>query len=201
MQLIKTLKRFIRILFIPLKEWHGIADDSEPLGKIIKYYAWPFIVVSAVVETISLYVRFAENSTLAQFKIPFILTILFFNMVAPIFVILSGGLMIGRISKAMGADANRHSSFRLLIYSYTPLFISTILINAGSNIQYLGLISLYAIVIFWLGMDPILHLPSDRKPGFLIVSIMVLCFLFFVITMFIRLAINLLYPEGVVLFL
>lgn len=190
-----------RILFVPLREWKGIANDSEPLEAIIKYYAWPLIVISAVVKAFSLYFGFAENSELDQFKIPFILTMLLFNMIAPMFVILLGGLMIGKVGKALGASLHNPSSFRLLIYSYTPLFFATILINTGLHIEYLGLISIYSIILFWLGIDPVLHLPSDRKLGFLIISVMILCFLFFVVTAFIRLVINLLYPEGVVLFL
>ena len=201
MRLFKTLKRMFRILFVPVREWHNIAGESEPLGSIIKYYVWPLIVLSAVVRVVSIYLDFTDNDDLAQFKIPFIFTMLLFNMLAPIFVILLGGLMIGKIGKSMGASTHHQSSYRLLIYSYTPLFFSTILINTGLNLQYLGLISIYSIVLFWLGIEPVLHLPSERKLGFLILSVMVLCFLFFVVTLFIRLAINLLYPEGVVLFL
>lgn len=201
MRLFKTLKRMFRILFVPLREWQGIAVDSEPLGIIIKYYAWPLIVVSAVVRVVSIFLEFTNSSDLAQFKIPFIITMLLFNLLAPLFVIYLGSLIIGKIGKAMGSSAKHHSSFRLLIYSYTPIFLATILINTNLNSQYLGLISIYSIILFWLGIDPILHLPSERKLGFLIFSVMALCFLFFVVTMFIRLAINLLYPEGVVLFL
>ncbi|NWJ50179.1 MAG: hypothetical protein HXX14_04885 [Bacteroidetes bacterium] len=201
MRLFKTLKRMFRILFVPLKEWQGIAVDSEPLGTIIKYYAWPLIVLSAIVKVVSIYLDFTNDSNLTQFKVPFIFTMLFFNLLAPIFVILLGGVMIGKIGRSMGATTHPQSSSRLLIYSYTPLFFATILINTGLNSQYLGLISIYSIVLFWLGIEPMLQLPSDRKLGFLILSIMILCFLFFVVTLFIRLAINLLYPEGVVLFL
>jgi len=201
MRLFKTLKRIFRILIVPLKEWHNIALDDETLGTIIKYYAWPLIVLSAVVRVASIYLDFTDNADLAQFKIPFIITMLLFNMLEPLFVILLGGLLIGKIGKMMGATTHHPSSFRLLIYSYTPLFFSTILINTVLNLQYLGLISIYSIVLFWLGIEPMLHLPTERKLGFLILSIMVLCFLFFGITVFTRVAINLLYPEGVVLFL
>lgn len=201
MRLIKTLKRMFRILFIPMPEWRGIAADSEPLWKIIKYYAWPLIVISAVVKAVDLYLNFAENSNLTQFKVPFILTVLLFNMIVPLFVILLGGLMIGKMGRVMGADTHHHSSFSLLIYSYTPIFFSTILLNIGLDLQFLGMIGIYAIVLFWLGIDPMFHLPTERKMGFLLLSVLILCFLFFVITMVLRLAINLLYPEGVVLFL
>jgi hypothetical protein len=201
MRIFKTLKRIFRILFVPLREWKGIAAESEPLGAIIKYYAWPLIVLGAVVKVVSIYIDFTDNSNLAQFKIPFIFTMLLFNMLTPIFVILLGGLMIGKIARIMGAGTHPQSASRLLIYSYTPLFFATISVNTGLNFQYVGLISIYSVVLFWLGIDPMLHLPSERKLGFLIFSVAVLCFLFFIITLFIRIAINLLYPEGVVLFL
>ncbi len=201
MRLFKTLKRIVRIIIVPLKEWQGIAVESEPLGVIIKYYAWPLIVLSAVAKAVSIYLNFTDNADLAQFKIPFVFTMLLFDMLGPISVLLLGGLMIGKIGRSMGATSHQQLSYSLLIYSYTPLFFSTILINTGLNLQYLGLISIYSIVLFWLGIEPMLHLPSERKLGFLIISVMVLSFLFFAMTLLIRVAINLLYPEGVVLFL
>jgi len=204
MRIFRTIKRLVRILFVPKHEWVSIANESESIGLIIKYYAWPFIVLGALIKAGSVFMKFTNEADLIQFKIPFSLTILLFYMIVPLFVLLIGGSLINRYSQSIGATSHKHGALRLLIYSYTPVFIATILINTESHIQYfqyVGVISVYAVVLFWLGMKPMLNLPSDNRFRLLIFSAMTLVFLFFVILFVIRITINLLYPEGVILFL
>jgi hypothetical protein len=125
-------------------------------------------------------------------------------MIVPLFILFVGGSLINRFSKSMGATGQKNGAIRLLIYSYTPLFLTTIVMNIESHlpyIQYFGLISIYSVVLFWLGMEPMLHIPSERKIGLFLFSTLVLSFLVFILMFVIRLTLNLLYPEGVVLFL
>jgi hypothetical protein len=204
MRILRTLKRLVRILIMPKREWVSIADESESIGLIIKYYAWPFIVLGALIKAGSVFVKFTNEADLIQFKVPFSLTILLFYMAVPLFVLLVGGSLISRYGKSIGAWGHKNGTLRLLIYSYTPVFIATILMNTESHLQYfqyIGLISIYSVRLFWLGMRPVLQISSERKFGFLIFSAMTLLFLFFVIMLVIRISLNLLYPEGVILFL
>jgi len=204
MSIFRTLKRLILILILPRREWVLIAKEFESITLIIKYYAWPFIVLGAVLKAVTVFLKFTDEANLSQFKIPFSLTVLLFNMVAPLFVILVGGSLIGCISKSMGATGKKNAAFRLLIYSYTPVFLVTILINADIQIQYLqyfGLFSIYSAILFWLGMEPVLELPLGNKFRLLIFSTMILSFLYFIMMFITRISINLLYPEGVIFFL
>ena len=204
MRMFRTVKQLILILILPRREWTSIAKDFEPITLIIKYYAWPFIVIGAVLKAVTVFLKFTDDANLSQFKIPFSLTILLFSMIAPLFVIFVGGSLIGRISKSMGALGKKKSAFRLLIYSCTPVFLVTIFFNADIQIQYfqyVGLFSIYSVVLFWLGMEPVLELPSEHKFRLLILSLVILSFSFFIMMFIIRISINLLYPEGVILFL
>lgn len=204
MRIFRTLKRIIRILIVPLREWPLIVKESESISLIIKYYAWPLIVLGALIKAGKVFLKFTDEVNLIQFRIPFSLTVLLFNMVAPLFVILVGGSLIKYLSKRMGASGHKNGAFRLLIYSYTPVFLVTMLINAEIQMQYLqyiGLISIYSAVLYWMGMGPVLQIPSERKFGLLIFSTMILSFLYFIMMFISRIAINLLYPEGVILFL
>ena len=204
MRIFSTLKRFFRILFLPRREWISIDNDFESIKLIIKYYAWPFIVLSAVLKAVTVFLKFSDEAILSQFKIPFSLTILLFSMLAPLFVILVGGSLIGRISKSMGGAGKKNNAYRLLIYSCTPIFLVMILVNADLHIQYvqyMGLFSIYSAVLFLLGVKPLLELPSEHKFGLLIYASMILSFLFFIVMFITRISINLLYPEGVILFL
>jgi len=78
MRLFSTLKRLVRILFIPKREWVSIAHESESIDLIIKYYAWPFIVVGALIKTGSVFLKFTQEADLFQFRFPFSMTILLF---------------------------------------------------------------------------------------------------------------------------
>ena len=125
-------------------------------------------------------------------------------MIVPLFILLVGGSLINRYGKSVGATGLKNGALRLLIYSYTPLFLTTIVMNTESHLQYVqyfGLLSIYSVVLFWLGMEPMLHIPSERKIGLLLFSIVILSFLVFMLMFVIRVTLNLLYPEGVVLFL
>ena len=204
MRIFITLKRLVRILFVPKKEWVAIASETASIGLVIKYYAWPFIVFAALIKAGSVYIKFSGEANLNQFKIPFTFTILLFYMFAPLFVILVGGSLINRYKHFITSAGHKNGSFRLLIYSFTPFFLAAILINLESHLpymHYIGLISIYSVVLFWIGMEPLLHIPSERKAEFLIISSMILFFLFFIAMLFIRISLNVLYPEGVVLFL
>ena len=204
MRLFRTIKRLVRILFVPKREWVAIAHESESIGLIIKYYAWPFIVLGALIKTVSVFLKFTNEADLFQFRIPFSLTILLFYMIVPLFILLVGGSLINRYGKSVGATGLKNGALRLLIYSYTPLFLTTIVMNTESHLQYVqyfGLLSIYSVVLFWLGMEPMLHIPSERKIGLLLFSIVILSFLVFMLMFVIRVTLNLLYPEGVVLFL
>ena len=204
MRIFRTIKRIIRILIVPLREWPLIVKESESISLIIKYYAWPLIVLGALIKAVIVFMKFTDEVNLIQFRIPFTLTVLLFNMVIPLFVIMVGGSLIGHLSKRMGGAGQKKSAFRLLIYSYTPVFIAVMLINAEFQNQYLhniGLISIYSVLLYWMGIEPLLQIPSEHKLGFLILSAMILSFLFFIMMFISRIAINLLYPEGVMLFL
>ena len=203
-RIFRTIKRLFRILFVPKHEWISIANESESIGLIIKYYAWPFIVLGALIKAGSVFIKFTNEADLIQFKIPFSLTILLFYMIIPLFVLIVGGSLIDRFSKSIGAAGHKNGAMRLLIYSYTPVFIATILINTGSlnqYFQYAGVISVYAVFLFWMGMTPMLHILSEQKYKLLVFSTLTLVFLFFIIMFIIRITLNLLYPEGVILFL
>ncbi|MDP4292391.1 MAG: YIP1 family protein [Bacteroidota bacterium] len=204
MRLFRTLRRMVRILFVPGREWSLIAREPETTDLIIKYYAWPFIVLGALVKAGNVFLKFTHDVNLIQFKIPFSLTVLLFYMLVPLFVLLVGGSLISRFSKSRGATGPNGGALRLLIYSYTPVFLATIFINADRyihNYQYIGLVSVYSVVLFWLGIEPVLHIPSGKRLGLLLFSSLLLSFLFFVMVVVTRVTINLLYPEGVVLFL
>jgi len=204
MRIFRTIKRIVRILFVPKREWVSIANESESIGLIIKYYAWPFIVLGALIKAGSVFLKFTNEADLIQFKIPFSLTILLFYMIVPLFVLIVGGAIIERFSKSIGATGNKNGALRLLIYSYTPVFIATIFINTGSHIQYFqyaGVISSYAVFLFWMGITPMLHILPERKYKLIVFSTLTLVFLFFIIMFILRITLNLLYPEGVILFL
>ena len=204
MRIFRTLKRIIRILIIPLREWPLIVKEFESIVLIIKYYAWPLIVLGALIKAGKVFLKFTDEVNLNQFKIPFSLTVLLFNMLVPLFVIIVGGSLISHLSKRMGASGQKNGAFRLLIYSYTPVFLATILINAEIHTPYLhniGLISIYSVALFWMGIGPVLEIPSERKFSFLILSTMILSFLYFIMMFISRISINLLYPDGVILFL
>ena len=204
MSIFRTIGRCFRILFVPKREWAIIANESESIGLIIKYYAWPFIVLGALIKAGSVFMKFSHEANLIQFRIPFSLTILLFYMIIPLFVLLIGGSLVGHYSKSIGASGHKNGALRLLIYSYTPLFLATLVMNAESHIpyiQYVGVISVYAVVLFWLGMEPVLHLPAERRLRLLLFSAITLSFFFFLILLIVRVTLNLLYPEGVILFL
>ena len=204
MRLFSTLKRLVRILFIPKREWISIANESESIDLIIKHYAWPFIVVAALIKTGSVFLKFTQEADLFQFRFPFSMTILLFYMIVPLFVLLIGGSLINQYNKSMGATGKKNGALRLLIYSCTPLFLAAIVMNTDSHlpyIQYFGLISIYSVVLFWWGIEPMLHIPAERKLGLMLFAAVVLSFLLFVIMFILRITLNLLYPEDVVLFL
>ena len=204
MRIFRTIKRIIRILILPNREWALIDAESESIGLIIKYYAWPFIVLAALIKAGSVFIKFTNDVNLIQFKIPFSLTILLFYMIVPLFVIMVGGTLIGHLSKAIGGSGHKNGALRLVIYSYTPVFLTTLFMNAETHhqtFQYVGIIGIYAVVLFWLGMEPMLHVQQEKKLKLLIISAMLFAFLYFIMMFVTRLSINLLYPEGVVLFL
>lgn len=100
--------------------------------------------------------------------------------------ILLGGYLVNALASYHRAEQNMEKSMQLIAYSYTPVFVGSIF-NLIPSIAFVGnLISLYGIVLLYLGLTPMTMVPKNKKTTYFILIL----FAIFIIKLLIGYVLN-----------
>jgi hypothetical protein len=89
-------------------------------------------------------------------------------------------VVIDLLAPIFGGRRDFASAFKLAVYSYTPVWLTGIVLLAP-GLRFIGLIGLYGAYLLWLGLPILMKSPASRIPKFWAIIVACACALIFVI--------------------
>ena len=175
----------MRISLIPSIEWKAIRDEQETPKELMWNFAFPLILFSAVGRDIGLF--FVAKAVLGYSLNLAIL--LLFNLISWVFIpyllIMFAGYLLNFTLPRLGIETDYLRILKLVVYTFTPLFLVTFFIYLHPLLRILIPIGIYIFIaytlyIFWYGVQELFDFTLEKKLRFIIISVIMGFFMIFI---------------------
>jgi hypothetical protein len=164
------INRAININLKPAEEWQVIANETTDKNQIITGYALPLTILVGVAYLLGGLVF----PFLGIFSITYIVGFAVMQFLISLFSLIISAFIITAITSNFGSINDSNTSFRWVIYSSTPFWLIGILVGLIPALAIIGIVGLYGFYLLWAGASPVMKTPEEKKPGFVIVSILIM---------------------------
>jgi hypothetical protein len=156
-------KSLLRIIFAPGKTWDIIIAENRPVKFLRNNFLFPIIILVTIAAFLGSIIF--ENAKLSPVYSIMIGAKYFILL---LFVTYSSALILGEITKPLDLGKNFPASFRLIVFSLTPLFFCQIASHLFESLIFINVLAFYGMYIFWTGAEKILNPPDYKKMPMLI---------------------------------
>ncbi|HNX44685.1 MAG TPA: Yip1 family protein [Bacteroidales bacterium] len=176
MKLKEVINKAVRITIIPSHQWKIVRDEACTPKSLLWEYGFPIILFSSIGRTIG--VLFSTLPVLG-FSLKLI-SVLLFNLVSwvaiPYILILSAAYVLKWGLPEMGIENDLIKSLKLVLYTFTPVFIFTFFVYLHPLLRILIPMGIYVFIaytlyVFWYGVRELFEVPLEKKIGLIVVSI------------------------------
>jgi hypothetical protein len=168
------IKRVMSLVTKPKEEWQTIKNEKMSVVDMFTKYAIILAAIPAIAGFIG-YSVIGVSVGFGTFRIPVGRSILWAIL---IYVLSLAGVyllafIIDALAPAFGSTKNLAVSLRVVIFSYTAVWLGGIfyIIPALSIITFL--IGLYTLYLLYLGMEILKEVPKDKMVGYFVVTIII----------------------------
>jgi len=174
----------MRISLIPSIEWKAIRDEQETPKELMWNFAFPIILFSAVGRDFGVF--FATKAVLG-YTLHLVLFLLF-NLISwvviPYLLILFAVYLLNFALPKIGVETDYMRLLKLVVYTFTPLFIATFFVYFHPLLKILIAFGLYIFIaytlfVFWYGVHELFEMPIEKKLRFIVITIPVGFFIIF----------------------
>jgi hypothetical protein len=168
----------MRITLIPSVEWKAIKNEQETPKELMWHFAFPIILFSAIGRDIGLF--FVAKEVLGYSLN--LAIIMFFNLVSwvviPYLLILLAAFMLNFSIPKLGIESDYLRILKLVVYTFTPLFIVTFFVYLHPLLRILIPIGIYIFIaytlyVFWYGVQEMFEITLEKKLRFIVITIVV----------------------------
>lgn len=165
----------LNIIFLPGRTWDNIIIENRTVKYLRNNFLFPFLILVTIGAFLGSLIFI--NTTLPPFYSIFVgIRYLLLMLFVPYF----SALVLGEITRPLDLGKSFINSFRLIVYSMTPLFLCQIASRLFESLVFVNILSLYGLFIFWIGAEKILNPPDYKKMPLLISTFIVVVATFFV---------------------
>jgi hypothetical protein len=166
----------MRVSLIPSIEWKAIRDEQETPKELMWNFAFPIIIFSAIGRDIGLF--FIAKAVLGISLN--LAVLLLFNLISwiviPYLLILLGATMLNFTLPKLGIETDYLRILKLVVYTFTPLFIVTFFIYLHPLLRILIPIGIYIFIVyilyvFWYGVQEMFDITLEKKLRFIVITI------------------------------
>jgi hypothetical protein len=162
------IERAKNILMSPRAEWARIATESTGLAALLTGYVLPLAAIGALAGVIGS-MLFLGMLFGAAGLVPAIVGAVLSVGITLLSVFLCG-LLVNALASSFGSQPNQTRANQLAAYSFTASLIG----SWGAIIPFLGWLfalagGIYSIVLFYMGLTPMMQTPEDKRVLFTIV--------------------------------
>ena len=168
------LRSLLRIVFTPEKAWDIILNENRSDKDLRNNFLFPMIALVTIA-------AFLGSIIFTNTKLSVVYSIFagLKYIVLLLLVIYSSALVLGEITKPLDLGKNFTISFRLIVYSLTPMFLCQIASHLFESLIFVNILSLYGMYIFWIGAEKFLNPPDYKKMPMLIAIFVFVTGIFF----------------------
>jgi len=174
----EIISKALRISLIPSIQWKEIRIEKETPKELMWNFAFPVILFSAIGRDIGLFL--VAKSVLGYSLNLAIL--LFFNLVSwvviPYLLILLAAYTLYFSLPKLGIETDYIRILKLVVYTFTPLFIVTFFVYLHPLLRILIPIGIYIFIaytlyVFWYGVQEMFDISLEKKLRFIVITIAV----------------------------
>ena len=164
----------LRIIFTPGKAWDIITEENRSVKYLRNNFLYPIIILVSLAVFAGSIIFTNKNLSPVYSIMTGVKYFLLFMLVA-----YSSALVLSEITKPLDLGKNFTTSFRLIVYSLTPLFLCQMASHLFETLIFVNILSLYGLYIFWTGAEKMLYPPDYKKMPLLIAIFFVVSGIFF----------------------
>jgi len=189
--------RIRNILLFPRWEWKTINLEKRTLKETFISYALPLILLGAVSKFLGsfLYVRNVLDIDAYRFSLPLIHAGYFIFL--QVLTIMITTVFVYGLSGSFLSVKDYSKSGKVVIYSYTPVYLLFIIANLHSSLDFIMLPGFYSIVLLWTGLPVLLQTPTNKLPAYVIILVISVFGIQYISELLLKLLTTLIFP-GVV---
>jgi len=174
----ELVSKALRISLIPSIEWKVIRDEHETPKELMWHFAFPIILFSAIGREIGLF--FVAKEVLGySLNLAILLSFNLISWVAiPYLLILLAAITLNFTLPKLGIETSYLRILKLVVYTFTPLFIVTFFVYLHPLLRILIPIGIYIFIaytlyVFWYGVQELFDITLEKKLGFIVITILV----------------------------
>jgi len=178
MKIKEIVIKAMRISLIPSIEWKAIKEEQETPKELMWHFAFPIILFSAVGRDIGLF--FVAKAVLGYSLN--LAVLLFFNLISwvviPYLLIMLAASLLNFTLPKLGIETDYLRILKLVVYTFTPLFIVTFFVYLHPLLRILIPIGIYIFIaytlyVFWYGVKEMFDIKLEKKLRFIVITIAV----------------------------
>ena len=165
------IERAKAILTQPVETWPKIAAEPSSPREILTRYALPLMILGPIAGFIGGQI-FGVSILFVSVKPGLIagLTSAVVSIIMGIISLFIAAWLADFLAPKFKGTSDRTAAFKLVAYSMTPAWIAAVLslFMSASIALLIGLISLYGIYLFYKGATPLMKVPQDQVPIYMV---------------------------------
>jgi len=165
MDFIFFLKEVKNIIFNPARAWESIDSENRPIKLVRNSLLLPLIVLVSAAAFIGSF-RFINSELSPVYSI--LVGIKCFCLMN--ITVYATAFILTEITYPLDLGKDFNISFRIVVYSVTPFLLCQILSRLFESLQFVNIISVYGLYIFWAGSEKLLSPAQHKKMPMLIAT-------------------------------
>jgi hypothetical protein len=164
----------LNIIFTPGNAWDIIIKENRTSKYLKNNLLFPLLILVALAAFLGSIIFI--NTTLSPVYSVFKGIKLFVLLLS---VSYFSALVLGEITRPLDLGRDFTSSFRLIVYSLTPLFLCQVVSQLFESLVFVNVLCLYGLYIFWTGAEKIFNPPDYKKMPLLVATSIMAAAVFF----------------------
>ncbi|MDZ7771902.1 MAG: Yip1 family protein [Balneolaceae bacterium] len=162
-----TFDRIKAILLNPKSTWPEIKQESRTNKNLIIFYALPLSILAGLASL----VNFLSS---AGMGFGYGLQMVVLQIAWPLITIVIASFVINTLAENFNSTKDLNSAFKLVTYSYTPSLLAAIITNLSWTLGWVGIVGLYGIYLFWIGLPVLMETPEEKRGGYVLAAAVII---------------------------
>ncbi len=156
------------MIVTPKTEWDAVAAQTTPDSQVIAGYVLPLAAIAAVAGLIGVSLVGMSVPLMGTVRIGFGwgLASAVYHLVMAVVMVYVLAFIIDALAPSFGGQKGLSQALKVAAYSYTPVWVASIL----TIIPLLGILvllaAIYAIYLLYLGLQAVMRAPHDKAAGY-----------------------------------
>jgi hypothetical protein len=170
------IERAKKIITSPKDEWVVIDQENTSITDLIIKYLIPLALIPAIASFIGFWIfyKFGSFSFGIKYAVIYLITYIGGALLA--------AYIIDALAPSFASTKDFRKAFQLVVYSYTPMMVASIVLIFPSLGILVLIAGLYSLYLLFIGLKPMMKTPDDKTAVYFIVSLVVLIVVYFVIS-------------------